>query len=65
MRASGKRHSRLLLKVCDRIANYEYSKKQESKMADVYEKEMDSFIAKLYDVRYEELFKYLSEVAKI
>jgi len=53
------------IKVCDRIANYEYSKRQGSKMADVYEKEMDSFIAKLYDVRYEELFKYLIDVGKI
>jgi hypothetical protein len=40
------------IKVCDGIDNYKYSKKQGSKMADV-EREMNSFIAKLYDVLYE------------
>ena len=47
------------VKVCDRIANYEYSKKQSSAMVGVYEKEMQEFISKLYDARFEELFRYL------
>ena len=47
------------VKVCDRIANYEYSKQQGSRMAEMYEKEMSIFIDKLYDARYKELFNYL------
>jgi len=53
------------IKVCDRIANYEYSKLQADKMVEVYEKEMNEFMAKLYDPRYEELFSYLKSEAKI
>jgi (p)ppGpp synthase/HD superfamily hydrolase len=54
-----------LIKVCDRIANYEYSKEQAGKMVEVYEKEMNEFVSKLYDPRYEELFNYLRNEAKI
>lgn len=54
------------IKVCDRIANYEYSKQQGSRMAEMYEKEMGDFVAKLYDAKYEELFNYLTgAVAKV
>ena len=54
------------IKVCDRIANYEYSKQQGSRMAEMYEKEMSGFVAKLYDAKYEELFNYLTgAVAKV
>jgi len=49
----------IFVKVCDRISNYEYSKKQGSKMTEVYEKEMGGFIEQLYDARYEEMFNYL------
>lgn len=52
------------IKVCDRIANYEYSKKKGNAMAGVYEKEMDGFIAKLYDPRYEEMFDYLKGLTR-
>jgi (p)ppGpp synthase/HD superfamily hydrolase len=48
------------IKVCDRIANYEYSKQKGSRMAEMYEKEMNGFVAKLYDAKYEELFNYLT-----
>lgn len=44
------------IKVCDRIANYEYSKQQGSRMAGRYEKEMGDFVSKLYDDRYKEMF---------
>lgn len=54
------------IKVCDRIANYEYSKQQGSRMAEMYEKEMSGFVAKLYDAKYDELFNYLTcAVAKV
>jgi len=48
------------IKVCDRIANYEYSKQQDSKMVKVYQNEMEGFIYKLYDAKYDELFSYLA-----
>ena len=48
------------IKICDRIANYEYSKKQGSRMAQMYEKEANDFVAKLYDVRYAEMFHCLT-----
>lgn len=35
------------VKVCDRAANYQYSKQTGSRMADLYEKEMDDFIQKV------------------
>ena len=54
------------IKVCDRIANYEYSRIQKSRMAALYEKEMNDFIAKLYNAKYDELFNYLTDaVAKV
>lgn len=49
----------VFIKVCDRIANYEYSIQQKSKMVQVYEKEMNYFIANLYDEDYDELFDTL------
>jgi len=47
------------IKVCDRIANYKYSTQKGSRMASMYEKEMEDFIGKLFDSKYEELFNYL------
>lgn len=49
----------VFVKACDRIANYEYSKMTGSGMREVYDKEMDNFIKKIYDEKYEELFNYL------
>ena len=37
----------VFVKLCDRIANYEYSKKSGSRMTEIYEKEMDDFITNL------------------
>lgn len=48
------------VKLCDRIANYQYSKSHKSNMATMYEKEMPGFIEKLYDAQYKELFDCLS-----
>lgn len=48
------------IKICDRIANYEYSKQTNSKMSKMYGIEMDNFISKLYDRKYEEMFNYLN-----
>lgn len=50
----------VFIKVCDRVANFEYSKQQGSRMSEMYEKEMDVFVAKLYDAKYEELFNHLT-----
>lgn len=47
------------IKLCDRIANYHYSKQQNQPMAKMYEKEMEEFIGKLYDEKYEEMVSYL------
>lgn len=49
------------IKVCDRIANYEYSRSQGSRMADLYKKEMNEFVTKLYDSKYSEIFDYLTK----
>lgn len=50
------------VKVCDRIANYEYSIATGSMMAVKYEKEMVHFIATLDDTKYKELFDYLVNI---
>jgi (p)ppGpp synthase/HD superfamily hydrolase len=47
------------LKLCDRIANYEYSKQNNSSATPMYEKEMENFIEQLYDEKYEEMFARL------
>lgn len=47
------------VKVCDRIANYQYSKQQNSNMAKLYEKEMKDFFDQLYVSKYQEMFDYL------
>ena len=47
------------IKTCDRLANYEYSKRQGSSMAKMYENEMSSFVSKLYHSKYEEMFQCL------
>lgn len=47
------------IKICDRIANYEYSLRQKSSMADKYEKEMKEFIDELFHVQYKPMFDYI------
>ena len=50
------------VKLCDRIANVEYSKMTQSRMFDLYKKENSEFMQKLgYGrvIHYQEMFKYL------
>lgn len=49
----------ILLKVCDRIANLQYSIDQKSRMRDIYAKEMRDFLLELYDEKYKDAFEYL------
>jgi len=52
------------VKLCDRIANIEYSKKQKSTMFEKYKKENKFFNEQLYDSRYKEMFDYIDEILK-
>jgi len=58
------------IKVCDRIANYEYSKyctkagKGKNKMEEKYRMEMPGFIEKLHDPQYQEMFDYLLKITE-
>lgn len=47
------------VKLCDRIANIQYSMSQRSKMLEMYRKETPDFINTLYDEKYDEMFEYL------
>jgi (p)ppGpp synthase/HD superfamily hydrolase len=47
------------VKICDRIANVEYSKNQSSDMLNTYKKEFDNFEYWLYCDEYHEMFDYL------
>ena len=47
------------VKLCDRIANIQYSMSQRSRMLEMYRKETPDFINKLYDEKYDEMFEYL------
>jgi (p)ppGpp synthase/HD superfamily hydrolase len=47
------------VKLCDRIANIEYSKEIGSRMFEVYCKENDDFIRKIYKPEYNEMSEYL------
>ena len=54
----------VFVKLCDRIANVQYSKMTKSRMFEMYEKELDSFISRMgYDDSnthpYYEMFSYL------
>lgn len=50
------------VKLCDRIANVEYSKESGSSMYDKYSKEHGGFKSKLYDAKYNEMYKYLDKL---
>lgn len=52
----------VFIKICDRIANAEHSANTNSRMYEVYRKENENFMAKLYDKRYEPLIKHLCMV---
>ncbi len=49
----------VLLKVCDRIANLKYSIKTESRMAELYVRENETFISALNDGSCDDAFKAL------
>lgn len=50
------------IKVCDRIANYEYSTRRGNNTANMYEQEMINFNTKLFDDKYGEMFDYLLSI---
>jgi len=50
------------VKLCDRIANIEYSIETESRMVKMYRKEMAGFIGKLYKRDYYIMFEYLAKL---
>ena len=53
------------VKLCDRIANIQYSMSQRSRMLEMYRKETPDFINTLYDERYDEMFEYLEHLVGI
>ena len=52
----------VFVKLCDRIANIQYSYSQRSRMSDMYKKETPDFIKSIYDEKYEQLFHYLENL---
>jgi (p)ppGpp synthase/HD superfamily hydrolase len=50
------------IKLCDRIANVQYSRQEASSMREVYKNEYDEFSSKLYDEKYNEMFIYLKSL---
>jgi len=55
------RHA-VFIKLCDRFANIEYSKKRESSMFKKYKKEFPHFKESLYDGRYQKLWDELENL---
>jgi (p)ppGpp synthase/HD superfamily hydrolase len=53
------------VKLCDRIANIQYSMSQRSRMLEMYRKETPDFINTLYDEKYDEMFQYLETLVGI
>lgn len=50
------------VKLCDRIANIQYSMSTRSGMLEMYRKETPNFINKIYDSQYDEMFDYLENL---
>ena len=50
------------VKVCDRIANMEYSKSSGSRMYQMYKDELGGFTPLLYTKELDEMFKYLKSI---
>lgn len=50
------------VKVCDRIANFEYSLSSGSKMAQKYAEENREFVTKLFMVKYADMFAHLTKL---
>lgn len=53
------------VKICDRIANIQYSMTNRTNMLDMYRQETPSFIEALYDESYSEMFDYLENLVGI
>jgi (p)ppGpp synthase/HD superfamily hydrolase len=53
------------VKMCDRIANIQYSYSVRSRMSDMYKKETPTFINSIYDERYSEMFEYLEHLVGV
>ena len=59
----------VFVKLCDRIANVQYSKMTKSRMFEMYEKENDNFVSELgyefnYSHEYSSMFEYLMDLFK-
>lgn len=52
----------IFVKMCDRIANVQYSKMTNSRMFDLYKKENDDFVDKVQAVKYKEMLDYLNSL---
>lgn len=52
------------VKLCDRIANVQYSKLTKSRMFEMYKKENQQFVQYLYHDNYKIMFDYLDELFK-
>ena len=52
----------VFIKLCDRIANLEYSKTTGSTMFEKYKKEYSHFKDMLFDVKYQEMFNYIENI---
>ena len=52
----------IFVKLCDRIANVQYSKLTKSKMFEMYEKENEKFKDYIYDPDFKQMFDYLDSL---
>lgn len=52
------------VKICDRIANIEYSFNGNTRMLELYKKEQEEFKLRLYDPIYEDMFHHIDELFK-
>lgn len=50
------------VKLCDRIANIKNSVSTNSRMLGVYKKENNNFVSKLYDPKYDDMFKEIENL---
>ena len=52
------------VKLCDRIANLEYSRSTKSRMFEMYKKENAHFRSELYSVEYNDMWNYIDTLIK-
>lgn len=53
------------VKLCDRLANIEYSKRKESRMFEVYKNEHHHFVLMTYDIKYDEMFAEMESLLNL